>query len=229
MFGPNSLYPAFSLILSPYQHVDLVYGSIPYKLAMTLILSYLSLCWTLSIAYFVSHCIIIVELFKDYNQCFIYIIKNKSFGPTNECINPNIHDELTEECLKIKKIYLNGSDLSETGSEEEFEYYRLWHLKLCQCVSSLDNCYNLFIAVTITLYTSIFLLIIYTMTDWNGNCIRGLMEFLYPFWALVAIFLMFLIIIFAAKINKQAHLYLVDLFNISNRNFTISFFSKVFI
>jgi hypothetical protein len=201
LFGPSSFYSAFSGLLSPFENIDSNVGLITYKLAITLIFCYFSLSWTLSIAYFVSHCIIMVELLKDFNKSCIDMIENKVFtlDPSEDTDSNNDNDDYS----KIKRIYLCSNDKKLAASEKEFEFYRLWHLKLCQCVNKLDNCYNLMIAVTITFYTCIFLLILYTMSDWDGNCIRGIMEILYPFWAFVGAFLMCLMILVSSKINSQ--------------------------
>ena len=205
IFGPSAFYPAFGNFLSPFQNIDSSAGLVIYKLAMLIIIGYFSLSWTLVIAYFLSHSIIMVELLKDFNESFINIIKNKIFTSNSSDNNKEIdtYNDKNDSSDTISRIYLCSNETRCLASEDEFDFHRLWHLKLCQCINQLDNCYNLFIAFTITFYTCIVLLILYTMSDWNGNCIRGLMEILYPFWGFVGAFLMCLIILLTARINTQ--------------------------
>ena len=205
LFGPSSFYPAFSNFLSPFQNIDSGPVLIIYKIVMIIIIGYFSLFWTLVIGYFLSHSIIMVELLKDFNESFINIIKNRIFTSNPSYNNKEIdtNNNKDDSSATINRIYLCSNETRCFGTEEEFDFHRLWHLKLCQCINQLDNCYKLFIAFTVTFYTCIVLLILYTMSDWNGNCIRGLMEILYPFWGSVGSFLMCLIILFTARINTQ--------------------------
>lgn len=88
------------------------------------------------------------------------------------------------------------------STEEEFDEFRLNHLRLAYSVELLDRCYREFIGIAVLLYILGILLLLYMMTDWNGNCIHGVFMILYPFWTLLIAALLIFIVIFAAIIHS---------------------------
>lgn len=186
LFGPKELRSLFILLLAPFQRSSWAVESVPFKLFNSFMFIFLSMSWSLCVAYYISHCQIIIQTLKSFNERMSKFIENSII----------ISNDNEDECLKE----YNDSNL-KFSTENEFEQFRLNHLKICSSVKQLDKCYNQFIGMNLLSAIPIICILLYTLADWTNNCITGVKVFAFPFWLLVHFVIIFIIIWFAAKIN----------------------------
>lgn len=199
-FGPKVLFSGFRLFLAPFHNSEWAAGSVPFKLAILFLTGVTSFHWCLTTAVYLVHCIILIEFMRVFNVEFKSFVKksilvssdNDMLGRTIACnFDENIFIEATEKmCVCDRK----------------FEKYRILHLKLSYNVQLLDKCYREFIGINVIFYTIIVLLLVYVMSDWQGNCVNGIMVGLYPFWTVVSGSFLLLVVIFAALIHSLVFL-----------------------
>lgn len=164
--------------IAPFQHLK--YNT-PCRIIFLGILILASFHWLLSIALFCSHCLILIDLFKSFN---------KEFG------------DFIDRHTLVSNDYIQQVESNEKiAYDKDLEVYRCWYLRLILTVGILDKFYKHIIAVIMAAYVSLICLGLYIMSDWSGNCIRGMMEVFYPLWLFVGISILFLVILSASKLN----------------------------
>jgi hypothetical protein len=186
IFGPKEVRSLFILLLAPFQRSSWAAESVPFRLFNSFMFIYLSMSWSLCLTYYITHCQIIIETLKSFNERMSKFIGNSII----------ISNEDQGEYLNEHKD--NNLELS---TENEFEQFRLHHLKICSCIKQLDTCYNQFIGMNLLSGIPIICILLYTIADWTNNCITGVKVFAFPFWLLAHFVIIFIIIWFAAKIN----------------------------
>ena len=193
-FGPKILYNGFRLFLSPYHYSVEANDCVPLKLAFSALITVTIFHWYLCVAVYLSHVLVVIELFRSFNSTFEGFIKNNIIvsKDSSESVSNNQEENVFIESKK--KAFV---------CEDSLEKFRLFHLKLAFLVKLLDRCYKEFIGVTMLFYTIGILLMFYIMSDWNGNCVEGILTVLYPFWTIVSCIFLFVIIIFAAAIHSE--------------------------
>lgn len=105
LFGPKVLFDAFSGYLTPFHKSNWALENIPYKLYIAIITVYFSLHWTLAVSYFVTHCMILTSLIKNFNKNFSDLITNNIFVCGK-------NKKSRKKTLKRKKIWLMKKNLS---------------------------------------------------------------------------------------------------------------------
>ncbi|CAF0922387.1 unnamed protein product [Brachionus calyciflorus] len=205
LFGPDFIFKAFSSFLAPFHESQWAKESIPYKILNCIILSYTSFFWVLTIDYYLSHCDILTFIFENFNKDF------------RELINNNI---------LVTNKRPNG-DQSGYELEENFDSLRKKQLQICKIINQLDKCYKHSIGMSLIVYITIVLLLLYVMSDWNGNCINGIMSFLYPFWTINGGIILLLIVVFATRVHEKAIGILDDLLEVDIEEFTNSLCFKI--
>jgi hypothetical protein len=197
LFGPNALFVAYGQLLAPFHNSDWAKASIPYKLLIAIILSYTSLSWTMCIGYFIAHCQILNALLRNFNIEFKeFVSSNIIVSKNSVCLNQIV------ELNRKDNIYENKR-LKRYSTEDRFEEFRFRHLKLCFCVRTLNNCYKELISFILIFYVPIEFLLLFIISDWRGNCVVGLMEILYPFWFIVSLSIVVILIMNASVIHTQ--------------------------
>jgi hypothetical protein len=176
LLGPKTLYSAFSGMTAPFHTYEWARKSIPYKLFCSILTSFALGSWLLPISYYFNYCFIVWRLFNGFNTAFKTFIAENKFKIGNNLISER---------------------------EIAFEELRKLHLKLCFLVKILNSCFQELIFLTLVIYLPIVLLILYLISDWNGNCIRGFDSILLPFWLTVSFSIIVVIISTASKINTQ--------------------------
>ena len=196
-FGPKVLYNGFRLFLAPFHYSDWAANCVPLKLCFSALITVTISHWYLPVALYLSHALVVIELLKSFNSTFENFIKNNIIVPKDSSELEKSVPTNQEENLFIE------NKKKACVCEDSLEKFRLFHLKLAFLVQLLDKCYKEFIAVTILFYTIGILLMFYIMSDWNGNCVEGILTVFYPFWTIVSSIFLLVIIIFAAIINSQ--------------------------
>lgn len=208
-FGPKILFNGFRLFLAPFHDADWAAESIPFKLIILILTGVTSFHWCLTAAVYLSHAAILIEFLRLYNEQF------KLFVKTSVLVSSD-YDRL-EKTIPINiegNIFIDAKE-KICVCERKLEKFRVFHLKLSYMVQLLDRCYREFIAVNVLFYTVSVLLLIYIMTDWQGNCVSGIMAVLYPFWAIVSGCFLLVVVIFAAIIHSLVNfnLFLIKINN----------------
>ena len=194
MFGPKEMRSLFILILAPFHRTDWAVESIPFKMFSAFLFIFMSLSWTLNVAYYGSYCQIFIEILKNYNKRMSYFISNHVIIPSNENFpKPDPNDSIEKLSFAI---------------EADFEELRLYHLKICNAIKILNKCYNKFIALTLLCYIPLICVILYAIADWNNNCITGLKSVAFPFWLVVGILIIVIIVNYGARINTLVNVLL---------------------
>nr|QVK45642.1 G protein-coupled receptor [Proales similis] len=219
-FGPKELFNAFALFLTPFHKTEWAAQSVPYKLFTAITCSFTSITWMMSLGYYSSHCLIIRTLFDNFNQKFVDFIQNNVIVSSEVCPT----DRFSVSCGE--NLY-NRECQKNFACEPKFEQFRRWHLKLTQAVRTIDKCYQHFVAISLSIYIPIALLLLYILSDWNGSCVQGILQILYPFWTASSLLIIALTVIMASRIHSAAHDCLDDLFNIDLEKFSMSLCFKV--
>ena len=196
-FGPKILYNGFRLFLSPYHYSVEANDSVPLKLVFSALITVTIFHWYLCVAVYLSHVFVVIELFRSFNSTFQDFIKNNIIVS-----NDSIELENSVPTNQEENVFIENKKKA-CVCEDSLEKFRLFHLKLAFLVQLLDRCYKEFIGVTMLFYTIGILLMFYIMSDWNGNCVEGILTVLYPFWTIVSCIFLFVIIIFAAAIHSE--------------------------
>lgn len=197
MFGIPAFFIAFSPLVAPFEDTKFGKTNIPFKFFMTIFGCISSFSWFLTTFYYISHCYILLRFLQDFNEKFEKFIK-QSILVSNK--SEKLNKKVT--CCFKENIYFQTLEKLFV-SEEDLDYYRIWHLKLSNAIRILDNCYNQFLGFAILLYTILSLILIYLMIDWNGNCIVGVLQIMIPYWALGSFCMLFAKITLAAKLNSK--------------------------
>ncbi|RNA34039.1 hypothetical protein BpHYR1_005517 [Brachionus plicatilis] len=100
--------------------------------------------------------------------------------------------------------------------EDKFDELRKKHLKICKIIQQMNKCYQEFLGITLLIYITIVLMLLYIMTDWNGNYIQGIKAILFPFWGVSVII-----------IQEQCSNILEDLLEVNLAEFTNSLCFKI--
>ena len=190
LFGSDSLYKTLNSIVMAFK-IDLITNStntIQYKLFLSLVYSYLIAVTYCLFGYFLSHCLIMIELLNDFNKQFTELINTKIFASNKRRQNISIKDRVE---LIDKTI----------GDKYEFEKYRQWHLKLSDCVWSLDNCFKYYIGILIFIYAFLGYLVLYALYDRKEYKLTFKFSVLISFWYISTNFIFFLMLFVAARIN----------------------------
>lgn len=203
LFGPDYFYEAFFSFLAPFHKAKWSKHNIPFKIFNNILLSYTSFFWMITICNYLAHCEMIAFIFKNFNQEFRNLVDNK--------------------LLVSQKIIENNS----YEFEEKFDKLRKKHLKICNIIRQMNKCYKEFIGITLLIYIAIVLLIVYIMSDWNGNCINGIMAILYPYWVASGLIIIILTVVFGSKIHELSSNILDDLLEVNMNNFNNSLCFKV--
>jgi hypothetical protein len=214
IFGPKDLYEAFYLITTPFQDSEWAHESVVYKLFVIILFVYGMSSWFLPLVYFYNYCLVTKRLLIHFNAKFgLFIVKN----------------EIT---IRNEKVLVD---------EEAFDELTKWQIKLTFLIRSLNTCFQFFIGLNIVVYIPVVFLLCYIMSDWTGNCVVGFFQFLYPFWLVLGLADLLIIILNAAKINTlvsffffpkfffkniylclilKAHAPLKDIFHIKTKKFS---------
>jgi hypothetical protein len=178
-FSTDSLYGAFAGFLSPAQNTDWVFKSTAYKLFAWVLMVYSTAAWVFPFSQFVVNCVMLYGPIDTFNDAF------QRFVNTNERRN------------------LPNTNIERLSDEEYFNELRNWYLKLSVSVRTLNLCYQEFIALSFSIFIPMSFLLLYIISDWNGNCITGLFAIVYPAWAIAALGGLFIIIVSASKITTK--------------------------
>ena len=206
LFGPDYFYEAFFSFLAPFHKTTWARHNTPYKVFNNILLSYTSFFWMITICNYLAHCEMIAFIFENFNQEFRNLVN--------------------------KKVLLSQKIVSEDNLyelEDKFDQLRKKHLKICKIIRQMNKCYKDFIGITLLIYITIVLLLVYIMSDWNGNCIQGIMAILYPFWLVSGLMIIILTVIFGAKIQELSSNILDDLLEVNIADFNTSLCFKVII
>jgi hypothetical protein len=203
-FGPKYFYPAFVYCLAPFHETTWVYDQIWLKLFFTLIIIQSSFYWTLSIADYASNCFVIIHMFSVFNKSFKIFIQSGVIVDKHE---NEIYRDTTIENLN-ENVYVDFKVKVNVG-EEQFDFFHLWHSKLCIIVDELNKCYTHFVGVSLIFYVLQVLLLLYVLSNWKESCIFGVLKIVYPFWTIVSIYIMLLLIVPASIINSQVIFFLL--------------------
>ncbi|RNA34045.1 odorant gustatory chemosensory receptor 122-like protein [Brachionus plicatilis] len=205
LFGPDYFYEAFSSLLAPFHKSTWSRSNVPYKILNNIILSFTSFIWMITICYYLAHCEMIVFIFKNFNQEFRDLVNNK---------------------MLVSNKQMNVQE-NQYELEDKFDELRKKHLKICKIIQQMNKCYQEFLGITLLINITLMLMIFYIMTDWNGNCIQGIMAILYPFWSLSGIIIILLILVFGTRIQEQCSNILEDLLEVNLAEFTNSLCFKI--
>ena len=202
LFGPKVLFNGFRLFLAPFHKADWAAESIPYKIFITFLISVTSFHWCLTVAMFLSHAVILIEMMRRFNARFNNWVE-KSILVSGDSSNDVEKSILTNN---ETNIFIDLNEKTCVG-ESQLEKYRILHLKLAYLVHLLDDCYKEMLGVMIVFYINAVLLLLYIMSDWSGNCVTGIFAALYPFWTIASASFLIIVIIFAAIINSQVKIF----------------------
>lgn len=174
------------IVLAPFHRTDWAKNSIPYKIFVTLLQAYTASAWVLPVAYYAMQCAISYSLLDEFNHQFKYFVDNNAIVPNNNRYS------MSTEVREDGKNYAN---------EKSFDHFIDWHLKLCNTVRVLNQCYKEFIGLTLLLNIPMIFLLLYIMADWNGNCVTGLNQFMYPFWLFSLSIILLIVLSLAISLN----------------------------
>ena len=197
LFKETNLNRAYFVLLAPYNDS----GKFAYKLAMAILHYYLLFIWIMACAYFISHCFFMIELTKDFNEQFKGLIKGKVFIPDSTSTYDLIDQDKLFKIESLDVILLENDD-RQIGTEHEFEYYRSWHAKLCECIKSLDDCYTIMIGITIVLYIPLGLFALYALIDYKKTQINDHVKSLLIFWFGFGNAMFMFVLGYAAKVHN---------------------------
>jgi hypothetical protein len=187
LFGPDSLYKTLNGIFN-YGILNHSTDAFFYKLFLAFFYTYLMTITFFIYAYFFSHCLILIELLNDFNEQFNELINTKMFTSNKRRKSTVIKDRLN---LIDKTI----------GDKNEFEKYRQWHLKLTDCVWSLDDCFKYFIGILIIVFTLLAYLILYALYDRAEYKLTFKFSVLISFWYILTNCVFFILLFVSARIN----------------------------
>jgi hypothetical protein len=177
LFGPPEIQDFYSKdIKNPLEYFEFNgENNTTYRIIVAILQVFtISACFIVASYYFI-YCIIMCRLLDFFNQSF------KKFLLKNELI---LNDEI---------IYEN-----EIG----FERFRTWHLKLCNLVKLLNDCFKDYIFITLSMNVPVIILILYIVSDSN-NCSNNFNKITLSIWFINAIILISSIVIAACRINVK--------------------------
>ncbi len=210
-FGPKELLTAYVMFLSPFHNQKWAQDSVPFKLLMAILAFIGSIYWTMTVATYLNHSLIIDNILANFNQKFTEFVENSvitSFG------SKFIDKTVSFTCYE--SIYNKEKDEKKIVCEYAFERYRIWHLKICSAIRQADKCYSEFLAIILIIYITNSFLLIYVMSNWTGNCVVGLLQFAYPYWFIGGVLILAIILWSASRINTLVNLKLFLIMNFSS-------------
>nr|QVK45644.1 G protein-coupled receptor [Proales similis] len=223
LLGFESFYSAFSLYLTPFHKTDWARQSLAFKVPILIVMLFTSTHWLLAIKQMLVDCLIVEFFYKCFNKEFENFTRLSVVTTDDDDeLGTNIEAEFDDVVL-----HCNQTRVKTLASEQTFEKLRTWHLKISFCVSLLDNCYSLMLAIVISCYTFIVLMIIYILTDPSYKCIDPILKVMFPIWLCTGLLVMIAAIFFPACITSQAHAPLQHVFNLPLRRYTTSLCFKV--
>jgi hypothetical protein len=200
LFKKNYLNKAYSVILAPYND-----DTLAYKIFMAVLHYYLLFLWVITSTYFITHCLFIIELTQDFNEQFKRLIKEKIFIPDNVSNYDLIDQDKSLKIDSLDVILMEAYEDRTIATEHEFEYFRSWHSKLCECIKTLDKCYTFLIGVTIVLYMPLGLFALFALIDHKKTHINDHIRSLLLFWFGIGYMMFMLVLGCAAKVHNTVY------------------------
>jgi len=197
LFGPKELFSAFSIMLSPFHNEKWAQESVPLKLFMALLGFICSIYWSMTVATYLNHSLILDNILVNFNHKFKKFVQSSVIASFD---SEDIDKTFSLTC--DQSIYNKEKDEKKVVCEYVFEKHRIWHLKICSAIRQADKCYSEFIALTLIIYITISFPLIYVMSNWSGNCITGILQFAYPYWLIAAILILAIILWSSSRINS---------------------------
>nr|QVK45641.1 G protein-coupled receptor [Proales similis] len=210
LFGPSILVDAFEPLLSPFHDQDWARESTSWRLFCALTGLIMSFAWVTPIALYASNCSFLTLMLHEFNKEF------KSF-----CVLDHSTDRLPSSGCASGPSNITSSKL------DEFERLRLKHFRLCNLAEKLDRTYGPFLAVVVSIKTTLILLQLYVMLGWKQNCITGIKQILHPFWCIACLCLLLILVYYPAQINSKAHKPFKRLFSLQFSFSSAEFSAKI--
>lgn len=223
LFGPKSYFIGVKYYLAPFHRSDWTANNIGVKIACLILIALSSFRWCLSNAIFIAHMIILIEFFRNFNRNFEQFVARSILSARK----PSLFQR-SMSANQDANVFIN-TKRKTCVSELQFEQFRITHLKLSYAVQLLSNCYREFAGITVITRTAIIFLLLYIMSDWNGNCVSGISAFLCPFWTLNTVISLSMFLVTAAIIHSFAHEPIEHIFLLEIRELSDGLKFKVFI
>ena len=147
----------------------------PYRIFVAIIMIFSGASCVCTASYYINYCCIMCKLLEDFNEAFKFFLIN------------NI---------------LEFQDGSNYANEKGFEELRKWHLKLCDLIKILNDCFKYFILITLMINIPVIILILYITSDTNG-CSKSLNKLALVLWTVVSFTVIWTVIFVASRINNK--------------------------
>ena len=190
-FGSNFFTISVEILLAPFQNEKWAKESIPLKIFFSFCILFDVFTFSYGFGLFLADCMITLNLVQSFNKKF------KEFIQTGVIVSD-------DSFLLHRDKQIGSSCLHENYfTEENFEYFRIWHLKLTVLVKKLNSLFHIILAFAFFISICVVFLITFLVSDWSNNCIHGIIQFLIPFWILNSLSEIIFGIILASYINEN--------------------------
>ena len=194
IFATDLIYKSFRVCLSPFSKENWAIDCITLKIFSSFCLIYNYLNTAFFIFYFISNCFITYKLANKFNEKFKLFIKiGVIVFNSDTFLNQNFFTSLQPSSNTYKQYF----------SEVKLEFFRIWHLKLMVLVRSLDDVYNVILALHFLLYIFLSLFLAFLISDWNNNCITGIFKILLPQYLVYGTLSVCIYVVLSSGIQKK--------------------------
>ena len=152
--------------------------NIPFRLFCGILSVFATLSFVCTTSYYINYCGIMCKLLNYFNKTLEMFLVNNML-------------DFNDGLIFTKEI--------------GFEELRKWHLKLCDLIQILNNCFKGFIFIVLSLHIPILIINLYIIS--NSNCIKYIDKVVIPAWMLISIFIIVIVIYIACRINTKVCLF----------------------